>query len=461
MSKGSYRCCNISINPGSFREYDIRGVADVDLHDDFAYTLGRAYADRLREAGGQTVAVGRDCRLSGQRLQTALITGLVEGGAQVHSIGMVPTPLLYFSVHHLDLDGGIQITGSHNPAEYNGFKMMLGKDSVHGEQIQDLLNRMQGGAFTSGKGESIARDIVPDYLNYVTANIALKRPLKIVVDGGNGAGGQIGAELYRRLGCDVIELYCEPDGSFPNHHPDPTVEENLVDIRRAVVQHGADLGIAFDGDADRIGAIDETGQIIWGDMLMVLFSRQVLQENPGAAIISEVKCSRNLYNDIEAHGGQAIMWKTGHSLIKSKMKETGAKLAGEMSGHIFFADRYFGFDDAPYVGARLCELLSASDRTLTGMLANLPKTKTTPEIRVDCPDNIKFGIVEKARQHFGKDYNLIDIDGIRIEFDDGWALLRASNTQPVLVLRFEAETEERLQELRQLLEGWLKQEIHS
>lgn len=460
MSEGRYCCTDISINPGSFREYDIRGVADIDLHDNFAYTLGRAYADLLRESGGKTVAVGRDCRLSGPRLQLALITGLVEGGAKVHSIGMVPTPLLYFSVYHLDLDGGIQITGSHNPAEYNGFKMMLGKDSVHGEQIQDLLDRMQSGSFGSGQGQHLDHDIVPEYLDYVTQNISLQRPLKIVVDGGNGAGGLIGAELYRRMGCEVIELFCEPDGHFPNHHPDPTVEKNLEDIRQAVVQYGADLGIAFDGDADRIGAIDEAGNIIWGDMLMVLFSRQVLQENPGAAIISEVKCSRNLYNDITAHGGQAIMWKTGHSLIKSKMKETAAKLAGEMSGHIFFADRYFGFDDAPYVGARLCELVAASDQTISEMLADLPKTVTTPEIRVDCPDDIKFGIVEKARQHFSKDYSLIDIDGIRIEFDDGWALLRASNTQPVLVLRFEAESPKRLQELRQFLEGWLNQEIH-
>ena len=448
------------INAGSFREYDIRGIADEDLHDEFVYALGRAYADTLHENGGKHIAVGRDCRLSGPRLRTALIKGLTDGGIQVTDIGMVPTPLLYFSVYRLNLDGGIQITGSHNPAEYNGFKIMLGKGSFHGEQIQGLLKKMMRGKFSSGNGKSTEKDIISDYLDYVTANITLKRPLKVVVDGGNGAGGEIGAELYHRLGCEVIKLYCEPDGHFPNHHPDPTVEENLVDIRKAVIDNKADLGIAFDGDADRIGAIDEQGNIIWGDMLMVLFSRQVLKQNPGAAIISEVKCSRNLYDDITANGGQAIMWKTGHSLIKSKMKETDAKLAGEMSGHIFFADRYFGFDDGPYVGARLCELLAESEQTLVGMLSNLPKTYTTAEIRVDCADDKKFAIVTKARQHFSQQYKLNDIDGIRIEFEDGWALLRASNTGPLLVLRFEANSKARLQELRDMLEGWLANEIN-
>ncbi len=441
-----------------FREYDIRGIAGRDITPAFARALGQAHAAMLPAHDDRPVVIGRDVRESGPELMTAVIEGATSAGRDVLDIGMVPTPLAYFAVHHLDAAGCIQVTASHNPAEYNGFKMMLGKESLHGEAIQRLMTLMENPPEPASEpGRTQAMDVQPDYHRFVVEDCPLARPLKVVIDAGNGPSGVIAAPIYRDMGCEVVELYCEPDGRFPNHHPDPTVAENMRDLSRTVVDSGADLGIAFDGDGDRIGVVDETGRIIHGDMLLLILARDLLARHPGATIISEVKCSRHMYADIEARGGRAIMWRTGHSPIKAKMKETGALLAGEMSGHMFFADRFFGFDDAVYAGARLMQAVAAQPGPISGMLADVPPSVTTPEIRVDCPDERKFGLVEEARAHFAAaGCDIIDVDGVRLEFDDGWALLRASNTQPSLVLRFEASSQARLNELRQMVEGWLE-----
>ena len=442
-----------------FREYDIRGIAGEEVTPELAYRLGQCMAQMLPE-GDAPVIIGRDVRLSGPAIQQGVMDGLLDAGVDMIDIGMVPTPLAYFGVFHHDAAGCVMVTASHNPGQYNGFKMMRGKESLHGDDIRRLQALMASGerpARPSRKGSLRQEDILPAYSHFVLDDIHLARPLKVVIDAGNGPSGIVAAPLFRQLDCEVIELYCEPDGTFPNHHPDPTVAENMHDIALAVREHGADLGIAFDGDGDRIGVVDEQGEIIWGDMLLLLLSRQLLQANPGATIISEVKCSQHMYDDIAAHGGQAIMWRTGHSPIKAKMKETGALLAGEMSGHIFFADRFFGFDDAVYAGARIMEMVAAQNMPVSRLLADVPQAVTTPEIRVDCPDERKFALVEEAKTHFAEaGYEIIDIDGMRLKFDDGWALLRASNTQPSLVLRFEAPNEKRLAEMRSLVEGWLK-----
>jgi phosphomannomutase/phosphoglucomutase len=373
-----------------------------------------------------------------------------------------PTPLTYFSVFHLNLDGAIMVTGSHNPADYNGFKICVGKDTLHGADIQNLLVRMQSGTpmnLIDANTEGAIREhaILPDYINYVSKHAEKVRPAKIVLDAGNGTAGTVAPELFRKMGAEVIELFCDLDGRFPNHHPDPTVPANLKDLIAAVKTHGADFGVAFDGDSDRIGLVDEKGRILFGDELMVLLSRDVLKHLPGSTIISEVKSSHRLYQDIAAHGGNPIMWKTGHSLIKSKMKETGAALAGEMSGHIFFSHRWFGFDDAIYAATRVYEIFSRSGGALSDLIADLPPTYSTPEIRVDCEESLKFKLVEETRRRFeSRDLKPNTIDGIRIDTKDGWGLLRASNTQPVLVLRFEATSMARLEELRSLLESELQ-----
>lgn len=451
------------INSSIFREYDIRGIAGKDLNEDLAYRLGLAYMDFLRERGGSaphpTISVGRDCRLTGEAYSAALMAGLMDGGAKVINLGMVTTPMTYFSLHHLGLDGAIMVTGSHNPADYNGFKICAGKNTLFGSDIQVLHKIILGqpiskapGDFKEKASKAESLDIFPQYLNFISKNVHLPRKLKIVVDCGNGAASNFATEVYRLLGCEVIELFCEPDGTFPNHPADPTVESNLQDIIAAVKKHGADAGLAFDGDADRIGVVDNTGRILWGDELMILLSRSVLKDFPGATIISEVKSSHRLYNDINAKGGNGIMWKTGHSLIKAKMKETHAKLAGEMSGHIFFADRFFGFDDGIYAGARFLEILSSQENAASTLLSDVPKTVNTPEIRVDCDDALKWGIVSKITEAMKLKYKVNDIDGARVEFGDGWGLVRASNTQPVIVMRFEAETEARLKEIRKIME---------
>ncbi len=450
---------NDSFPHQTFREYDIRGIAGSEITEQLAYSLAQAYASMLPDRESRPVIVGRDVRISGPALQRAVIEGLRDSGVDVIDIGMVPTPLAYYGVFHLDIAGCVMVTASHNPGNYNGFKMMRGRESLHGEDIQRLKGLMlipQKKAAKRGEVQQV--DVLPDYASFVTSDIRLSRPLKVVIDAGNGPSGVIAAPIYRALGCEVIELFCEPDGSFPNHHPDPTIEANMQDLAAAVRQHRADLGIAFDGDGDRIGVVDEQGEIIWGDMLLLLLSRHLLKEHPGATIISEVKCSQHMYDDITARGGNPIMWRTGHSPIKAKMKETGALLAGEMSGHMFFADRFFGFDDAVYAGARVMQVVADQSLPASGMLADLPRAVTTPEIRVECPDERKFNLVEEAKVHFsGLGHDIIDVDGMRVKFDDGWGLLRASNTQPGLVLRFEAPNEVRLSEMRALIEGWLKE----
>ncbi len=417
------------MNPAVFREYDIRGLAEKDFDADFALLLGKVHGTAIADMGGTKVAVGRDCRATSDPYAESVIAGLLAAGLHVYDIGVCPTPLLYFSLFHLDLDGGIQVTASHNPSEYNGFKICLGKDTLHGQQIQEIREKME--------------------------RKELRQKFGGKVDAGSGVGGPVAPPIFKQLGCSVWEIACTPDADFPFHHPDPTVPENLAMLIEKVTQEKADVGIAYDGDADRIGAVDEKGNILWGDELLILFSRDVLKRNPNAIIISEVKCSQRLYDDIAKNGGRPIMWKAGHSLLKAKMKETQALLAGEMSGHIFFKERYFGYDDAIYASLRLVEILAQSEKPLSALLADLPKCASTPEIRVDCPDDKKFPLAEKATEYFRQHYDVIDIDGVRVQFADGWGLIRASNTQPALVLRFEAKSEAKLKEYRALVENKL------
>lgn len=445
-------------NPHVFREYDIRGVAERDLPDMFARDLGRALGTFWVRRGAQRVALGADCRLSSPRLARALREGLLECGLTIVDIGVVPTPLMYFSVFHgpggEPLDGGVQVTGSHNPPAENGFKMMVGKDTLSGDEIRLLREMIEREDFVRAPGRRVEEhDPLPAYTGFMKGNIRLARKdLRLAIDAGNGAAGPTAVAALRAVGLDPIALLCEPDGNFPVHHPDPSEPKNLELLRNTVLERGLDVGIAYDGDGDRIGVIDANGETLFGDRLMIVLSRALLRDRPGAAILGEVKCSQTLYDDIEAHGGRPILWKTGHSLIKKKMREEGALLAGEMSGHVFFADRFFGFDDAVYATLRLLEILAAEGRALHELLADVPKTVSTPEIRVDCPDEQKFGVVERIKERFAKDHEVITVDGARILFDGGWGLVRASNTQPVLVLRFEAESEERLEAIRSEVE---------
>jgi phosphomannomutase/phosphoglucomutase len=445
-----------------FREYDIRGVADRDLTDAVTSAIGRGFARMVGAGEGPVrIAVGRDCRLSSDRLFAALTGGLTEGGANVLDVGVGPTPMLYASVHALEADGGMMITGSHNPGDENGFKMMRGKASFFGRDIQALREGIEGDRFAPApqRGGIAAEEMRDRYVEMVTRGIRLARTdLPFAVDAGNGAGGPLALAAMKKLGLAPDALFCEMDGHFPNHHPDPTVPENLAALIARVRSSGARVGIAYDGDADRLGAVDANGDIVWGDRLMILFSRALLAERPGAAVLGEVKCSQTLYDDIARHGGRPILWKTGHSLIKTKMKEEGALLAGEMSGHLFFADRYYGYDDAIYASLRLLEILSRDDRSLGEMLADVPRTYSTPEIRVECPDAVKFDVVAKVRSHFRSvGYPVVDIDGARISFgterDPAWGLVRASNTGPVLVMRFEATTAERRDSMRRDVES--------
>lgn len=447
------------MNPTVFREYDIRGLAEKDFDKEFALLLGKVHGTAIAEQGGTRVTVGRDCRATSDSYAEAVIAGMAACGLEVYDIGICPTPLLYFSLFHLAVDGGVQVTASHNPSEYNGFKLCAGKSTIYGEQIQEVRARMERGAFRERSGGKVeAYGIVPPYHDHLMRDVSkLARPLKVIVDAGSGVGGPVAPPIFRQLGCTVWEIACTPDGRFPIHHPDPTMPENLQMLIDKVREENADLGIAYDGDADRIGAVDEKGNILWGDELLVLFARDVLRRHPDAVIISEVKCSQRLYDDIEKHGGRAIMWKAGHSLLKAKMKETHALLAGEMSGHMFFADRYFGYDDAIYASLRLLQIVAESPQPLSALLADLPASQSTPEIRVDCPDETKFIIAEKAKEYFRKHYDIIDVDGVRVRFPQGWGLIRASNTQPALVLRFEAESAEKLKEYRGIVEGKLKE----
>ncbi|MFN9297479.1 MAG: phosphomannomutase/phosphoglucomutase [Acidobacteriota bacterium] len=435
-----------------FREYDIRGIADRDLLSEDIEQLGRAVGTYLRRRCGRRINLGRDCRLSGQRLHDALLAGLMEAGCEVTDIGVVPTPLLYYSVYKFGVDGGIMITGSHNPSDYNGFKMMAGKAAVYGQDIQDIYALTQSGDFTGGEGSVVERDVITPYVEEIAGMFAFSRRVKVVFDAGNGTAGPTLKRLLERLNVEAVEMFFEMDGRFPNHHPDPTVEENLEMLKRAVAAEGAELGIAFDGDSDRFGAIDEKGEVVWGDQLMLIYAREILKRKPGSTFIGEVKCSRLMYEEIEKLGGKAIMYKTGHSLIKTKMKQEHAELAGEMSGHIFFADRYYGYDDALYAACRLIEIVADSGEALSRQLAGMPKLVNTPEIRVDWPDETKFAVVERVKEHFRATHGVNDVDGVRVSFEKGWGLMRASNTQPVLVMRFEAETPEQLAEYRAAME---------
>ncbi len=451
----------MKINPQIYREYDIRGVVDKDLTPEVVRRLGQGFGTHMAQLGRKDLVVGRDGRLSSPSYREALIGGLISTGCNIFDIGLCPTPVYYFSIFHLNKDGGMMVTGSHNPPEFNGFKVSVGKSTIFGEEIQKLGRLIERGEFVNGQGNLSKFEIIQPYQDYIKKNIKLEKKMKVVIDAGNGTAGVVAGPLLRDLGCKVEELYCEINGRFPNHFPDPTIPGNLKDLIERVKRFGADVGIGYDGDADRIGVVDDQGNIIWGDQLMILFSREILKYKKGSTFIAEVKCSQNLFNDIEKHGGKAIMWRTGHSLIKEKMREEKAVLGGEMSGHIFFADRYFGYDDAIYASCRLIELLSKTDRKLSHLLEDVPKTFISPEIRVDCPDEIKFKVVEKVKEELRKDYTIIDVDGVRVKFDDGWGLLRASNTQPALVLRFEALTEKRLQDIKKLVEDRVQSAVSS
>ncbi len=436
----------------AFREYDIRGIVGTQMTEADVTRLGRAFGTYMAEQGKSLVTLGRDVRPSSNAFREALLEGLLSTGLHVTDLGVCPTPVFYFSVPHLDAEGGIMITASHNPPEYNGFKICNGPDTIFGPEIQRMRQIMEEGDFVRGQGSLDSYDIVTPYRKHILSDIQLERPLRIGVDAANAVGGPVAVPLFRELGCEVYDLYCEPDGTFPNHEPDPTVLENLQDLIALVKRENLDVGVSYDGDCDRIGVVDDQGEVVFGDRLMIIFAREILSRRPGATFISEVKCSKTLYEDIKKRGGKPIMWKTGHSLIKNKMKEVDAALAGEMSGHMFFADRYFGFDDAIYASCRLFEILSRSGKNIAELLEGVPTTVVTPEIRVDCPDEVKFALVEKVKGHFREQYNIIEVDGVRVLFDHGWGLVRASNTQPALVLRFEAETEEQLKAYRKTVE---------
>ena len=441
-----------------FREYDIRGIAERDLTSDGVELLGRALGTYLQRKAGPLVNIGRDCRLSGDRLNLALRKGLIASGCHVTDIGVVPTPVTYYSAVKLQAHGAVMITGSHNPADYNGFKTVCGSGTLHGEAIQDVYRMIERGDFESGEGSYRTLDMVPDYVDEIVKQFQFPRKVKVVVDSGNGTAGPVIEQILSRLNCEFVSLYGEMDGTFPNHHPDPTVPANLQMLAATVRATGSELGIGFDGDSDRIGAVDENGEPVFGDMLMLIFAREILTRKPGATFIGEVKCSQILYDEIARLGGNAIMYKTGHSLIKAKMKEEHAELAGEMSGHMFFADRYFGYDDALYAACRLIEIVANAGLPLSRQLDGLPKTVCTPELRVETTDEIKFDVVARVAAHFRTTRKLVDIDGARVIFPHGWGLVRASNTQPVLVMRFEAETQALLDAYRAEVEEVLVRE---
>ena len=439
------------ITANVFRAYDIRGLVDIDFDAEWAHLLGRACGTFFLQQGQKTAVVGHDCRATSPEYAASLTAGLVATGVSVIDIGMVPTPLLYYAVKRYGTAAGVMVTASHNPAEYNGFKIWSGESTIFSEAITALQYLMEKGVFPSGKGTHETRDIFPAYLDDVAGRVTLARSMTVVIDGGNGAGGDYCTQLFTRLGATVVPLYCEPDGSFPNHHPDPVVDANMVDLKRLVVEKKADCGIGLDGDGDRIGAVDETGRLMFGDELLAILARPILARKPGSLILGDVKCSHRLFRDIQKHGGRSIMCPTGHSFMKAKLRELGAELGGEMSGHMFFVDDWYGFDDALYSAARLAAIVSAASEPLSTLLG-YPKSFVTPELHVPCPDALKATVIEKARAYFKKRHKTLEIDGVRLLFPDGWGLVRASNTQPVLVLRFEAESEERLTAIRALVE---------
>ena len=447
------------VNPQIFRQYDIRGIVDKDLTEETVYLLGKGFGTYVKNLGLKKVSIGGDARLSSPSFKKFYSKGLLETGCDVYDVGILATPTLYFSIQELDVDAGVMITGSHNPPEYNGFKMNIGLMSIYGDDIQEVYKIIESGKFATGEGKlTVIEGMIEKYKSHIVNNINISRPVKVIVDAGNGAGGPILPDILRRLGCDVVEMYCDMDGTFPNHHPDPTVVEYIKDLIENVKKSDAELGIGLDGDADRIGVVDEKGNILFGDQIMTIFARDFLKTNKGEKVIGDVKCSKNYYDDIKLHGGIPVMYKTGHSMIKKKMREDDIKIGGEMSGHIFFADRYFGYDDAMYASCRFIEIVANSDKTVSEFLADQPKLFNTPEIRVDCPDDVKFDLVAKVRDSFIKaGYDVNDIDGMRVNFDSGWGLVRASNTQPVLVLRFEALSQEKLDEYKKMIEDRIEE----
>ncbi|GAB7024629.1 phosphomannomutase/phosphoglucomutase [Salidesulfovibrio brasiliensis] len=444
-----------------FRAYDIRGVVDVDFDEEWVHELGRACGRYFRENGHNRAVVGHDCRHSSPAYQAALAEGLAATGMDVIVLGRVPTPVFYFAVGHLGLQAGVMITASHNPPEFNGFKVWQGPTTIHSEEVRKLYHIMKEGKFPEGGGMISRHDILPAYEEALLSRCTISRPLKVVVDGGNGTSGDITADILEKAGVEVVRQYCEPDGDFPNHHPDPVVEEYVEDLKARVVAEKADFGVGLDGDGDRIGVVDEKGNLLFGDQLLAIYARDLLKASPGETVVADVKCSHLLFSDIEAHGGKAVMCITGHSIVKARMKELGAALGGEMSGHMFFEKGFFGFDDATYGALLVAGIMSRSDRPVSRQLEDWPETHNTPEIRADCPESAKFEVVRRAQEHFRKDYDVIDMDGARVEFGDGWGLVRASNTQPALVMRFEAESKERLAEIRETMEkpihSWIKE----
>jgi len=443
------------INPQVFRQYDIRGIVGEQLNAESYFLIGKGFGSYLRKKGLSSIVIGGDARHSTREFVDAFIQGAIETGCTITDIGLVATPILYFAIWKLKQDGGAMVTASHNPSQYNGCKLNLGLGSVYAEELQDLLKLIQKEDFVAGQGSVIPNTTIEEeYIKYIEDNIHIERPVKVIVDGGNGMGGPYLPEILRRKGCEVIEMYCDPDGDFPNHHPDPTVEKNMVDISRAVVEAEYELGIGLDGDADRIGVVDEHGKMLFGDQILNILARDYLITNPGKSIIADVKCSKNLYDDIAARGGKPIMYKTGHANIKMRMKELGVEFAGEMSGHVFLADRYLGFDDAIYVSCRFVEIVAKTSMPVSQYLADQPKMYNTPELHTKCDDARKFEVVAKVCDEFkAEGYDVNDIDGARITFADGWGLIRASNTTPVLVTRYEATTEARMIEIQALIEG--------
>jgi phosphomannomutase / phosphoglucomutase len=440
------------LKPTIFREYDIRGIADEELLDSDVELVGRALGTYLIRHSGRSICLGCDCRLSGSRLHDALLKGVLAAGSHVLDLGTVPTPVLYYSAVHFKADGAVMITGSHNPPEYNGIKTVCGIDTLHGEAIQDVYKLILGSDFESGEGSVKPVDAVTPYVDEIALQFHFERKIKVVLDAGNGTAGPVVHRTLEKLNVDSLELFFETDGRFPNHHPDPTVLSNLEDLKDAVRKHKAELGIAFDGDSDRLGAIDEHGNVVYGDMLMLIFGREILSRKPGSTFIGEVKCSQVMYDKLKELGGNPIMYKTGHSLIKEKMRQEHAELAGEMSGHMFFADRYYGYDDAIYAACRLLEIVAKSGKPLSYQLEGIPKLVSTPELRVDCADDLKFKIVRKVADIVRRNHKIVEIDGVRVPFDRGWGLVRASNTQPILVMRFEAESEDLLKKYRHEIE---------
>jgi len=436
------------VNPQIFREYDIRGIANRELTDDVVRAVGRAFAQRMRERGKSRIAVGRDVRLSSSRIRSALVEGLRDQGASVVDVGMVPTPALYFAVLHLKADGGVMVTGSHNPIEYNGLKLSEGVQSLHGAEILELRDRAGTAGLAPPRGSVEEVSVDEAYMADLVSRIGSVGPIKVVCDPGNGAASVLGPRFLKEIGCEVDAIFAEPDGRFPNHLPDPTVPDLMKALMERVQATGADVGLGFDGDADRVGAVDEKGRLLFGDQVLALYATDVLAKKPGSPIVFEVKCSQGLVEWVESKGGKPIMWKAGHSLIKAKMREVDAPLGGEMSGHMFFADEFYGYDDALYAAGRLLRILARSGgQRLSSLVDALPQSHyfATPEIRLDCTDAAKFDIVDKVREHYRASYPVLDVDGARVQFGDGWGLIRASNTQPVLVVRFEAKSRERLQ----------------